>query len=753
MFLISLCLWTPSPTRAQRFDWASSFSGEDIRSGSYTIQANDIVGSFVDSAGHFYFLGTCSPWASFNFSETRMTPPEIATWPDYRPVVVGKVSPSGDLMWQRFVCDYRQCYAYALQRTGDSSFMVMIGFLVPHDQGDRLFWIDTTLTSANLDYLLLGDSTVSNLTNGFITFDLEGNVQEWHSLEVGYMDSVGRPITMERSWASYNYPQSRASVMVSNILSAETFSVDHQGNIYVVRKTNDRARHVCEPGEWSSAQARDLSIADGNISGLKIMVDGSRALYCPVTQRSALWNQQILKFSPHFDSLLASTYLFDSVHTELGTASTNIDYVTHDSQNNLYLTFTGNDIPELLNLVNSDSLQLKNPPAMANVKCIIKYSPNLRATDILQIVCRDDSSRVASPIYDPYIDIASNTIFIKGGFQWAPWDSPTFHLLHNGIEHPIDTANNMTFWIRAGLVNFNILSRGQVNSTTRPSEMFPIKTSNNRVFTQLKFLNNISFGDTILYTFFTTDYDLGFAVWDYDGHELLIDNYGCSNFYNAPTQLHVMDSAVYLGGVVYDDATFGTHVVPNYGNSTVYIAKYVDTAFMHPYVHPDPRDSQEIIWNQELSFTLDESPVSLTAFSTSGLPVTYICHDTNIAYPDGEVLHLRAEGVTQLTASQEGDGRFFPAEAVTKVLRVGGTGIVSTSRQGVQLYPNPTRDAVWFHAGGERVTEVRVTSSVGQCSRAGVHDNKINLSTLAPGIYYLTIVTDNNIYQHKITKL
>ena len=585
VFLISLCLWTPSPTRAQRFDWASSFSGTDIHSGSSTIQANDIVGSFVDSAGNFYFLGTCSPRATFNFSGIYIAPSDlnIGSWYDYRPVVVGKVSPSGDLLWHKVIWGPQNHYAFALQQTGDSSFMAMVGIKMSHNMNNRLFYLDTLLTSADAGYLLLGDSTVSNLTNGFITFDLEGNVLEQHFLEVGYLDSVGRPITMGRVSTNNRTPQA----LMSNVLSSETFSVDHQGNIYVVRKTNDRARNVCEPGEWSSAQARDLSITDGNISSLKIMVDGTRALYCPVTQRSALWNQQILKFSPHFDSLLASTYMFDSVHTELGTASTNIDYVTHDSQNNLYLTFTGNDIPESLNLVNSDSLQLKNPPAMANVKCIIKYSPNLRATDILQIVCRDDSSRVASPIYDPYIDIASNTIFIKGGFQWAPWDSPTFHLLHNGIEHPIDTANNMTFWIRAGLVNFNILSRGQVNSTIRPSEMFPIKTSNNRVFTQLKFLNNISFGDTILYTFLTTDYDLGFAVWDYDGHALLIVTYECSNFYNAPTQLHVMDSAVYLGGVVYDDATFGTHVVPNYGNSTVYIAKYVDTAFMTPYVWQD----------------------------------------------------------------------------------------------------------------------------------------------------------------------
>lgn len=45
---------------AQRFDWVKTYSGPDL-DGSET---NNIVGSFVDAEGNFYFLGEFSPSAS-----------------------------------------------------------------------------------------------------------------------------------------------------------------------------------------------------------------------------------------------------------------------------------------------------------------------------------------------------------------------------------------------------------------------------------------------------------------------------------------------------------------------------------------------------------------------------------------------------------------------------------------------------------------------------------------------------------------
>ena len=522
----------------------------------------------------------------------------LASWYDYRPVVVGKVSPSGDLMWHKVIWGPQHHCAFALQQTGDSSFMVMVGIKMSHNMNNRLFYLDTLLTSADAGYLLLGDSTVSTMTNGFITFDLEGNVLEQHFLEVGYLDSVGRPITMERVSTNNRTPQA----LMSSVLSAETFSVDHQGNIYVVRKTNDRVFRVCEPGEWSSAQARDLSIADGNISGLKIMVDGTRALYCPVTQRSALWNQQILKFSPHFDSLLASTYLFDSTYTEIqiGTRSptTKTYSMVHDSYDNLYVSYTGTQLPtDVLNIMNSDSLQLKSLTETAGSTWIVRYTQHLHATDLVQTSIFEDSQPESKMLnlIGSYIDEETNSIFLRGTFYWGSSDSTIAFLLHNSDTHTIISENRAGYWLRLDKDNLNVLSQGIVHSTARAESISSLTTFNNRIYTQAGFRNNIQFGDTVINTSQPTDHDLVFAIWDYDGHELLIEDYQLQSPENIGNQIHIMDSAVYLAGVIYDNATFGSHVVPNYGNSTVYIAKYLDgkhagewtatgTQFQVPYV-------------------------------------------------------------------------------------------------------------------------------------------------------------------------
>ena len=100
-------------------------------------------------------------------------------------------------------------------------------------------------------------------------------------------------------------------------------------------------------------------------------------------------------------------------------------------------------------------------------------------------------------------------------------------------------------------------------------------------------------------------------------------------------------------------------------------------------------------WGQELVFTLAVSPVTLTATATSGLPVGYDCSDSTIAYVEGDRLHLLREGYAWLTATQEGDDHYLPAEPVQRLLTVGNVGIATVGTDGqAKAYPNPTRGMV-----------------------------------------------------------
>ena len=140
----------------------------------------------------------------------------------------------------------------------------------------------------------------------------------------------------------------------------------------------------------------------------------------------------------------------------------------------------------------------------------------------------------------------------------------------------------------------------------------------------------------------------------------------------------------------WEDAQFDTIETHNQGASQVFIAKYIDPAFAQPYKY-----EQAIEWQQELVFTLTDNPVTLTATATSGLPVSYTCSDSTIAYVEGDWLHLVADGYAWLTATQDGDDHYFPAEPVQKLLTVGNVGIATVGADGqAKAYPNPTSGRV-----------------------------------------------------------
>ena len=106
---------------AQRFDWVKTYTGPDLN-GSET---NNIVGSFVDAEGNFYFLGEFSPSATL--CGIRLLPHEVVS-EQYKSVVVAKLSPSGLLMWHKAIYGPQSSYAYSLCPMGDTAFTVMVGF-------------------------------------------------------------------------------------------------------------------------------------------------------------------------------------------------------------------------------------------------------------------------------------------------------------------------------------------------------------------------------------------------------------------------------------------------------------------------------------------------------------------------------------------------------------------------------------------------------------------------------------------------
>lgn len=729
-------------SHAQHFEWVRTYTGEEITSG---VTTNQLKGSCVDSAGNFYILGEFSPQAQL--CGTNLLPFEVieTSHPRWQGVVIAKLSPSGELLWHKAIYNGKQgCYAHALRMVGDSCIMAMVRFYLPYSSSAsnyrNLYYLDTLLTG-NDDYLMPTDSIDDDNNTAFITLDFDGNAIERHLLRVGYLDSNGNALTINVTGSSSN-----SDKLDARPFSSETFNIDSEGNIYIIRYPND---HVIGPSY------RIWRMDDGTISALKIVVDGTHNLYYPIPYRTALWNYQIMKFSPHFDSLIDAVYMFDSALSYNVYPTFKVYSFEIDAQNNLYVNMEcGQYYPSGIRIANSNSLHLGE--STIRPTWILRYNPQLEATGLVQLSYESPSNNPSSVgilLMYPYIDNNTNSLFVPGMVDWT---ETMEHVFYN--DDTLDFANETAFWLRLDKDDLSLLSYGQARSVENGRAGVPyLAAYNNRVFAQAMFQNGMNFGDMIYNASNSGDWDRWLSIWDYGGHEveMVYHHNVCSpaNIFNSPI---IKDSILYQTGSIWEDATFGDITIHNYGYSQVFIAKYVDTAFMHPYLHPSDRQEQSIVWQQELSFNLSESPVLLTANATSGLPVVYSCGDSSIAYPDGTTLYLLQNGTTTVTASQQGDYYYFPAEPMTKTLRVSNTGIhdsqLSTLNSQISIYPNPTSDALYIIPNGEPVTALRLLSSLGRQQHVTLSNNKINLSHLPAGVYFLSITTTSNSYQFKILK-
>ena len=663
---------------AQGFDWVRTYTGQEVTSG---VTTNQLLGSCVDSAGNLYILGEFSPQAQL--CGTNLLPFEVieTSRPRWQGVVIAKLSPSGELLWHKAIYNGKQgCYAHALRMVGDSSIMAMVRFFLPYSSSAsnyrNLYYLDTLLTG-NDDYLMPTDSVTDDNITAFITFDFDGNAIERHLVCVGYLDSTGNELTGR----DIRGPSAPDKLNVKP-LSSECFNIDSEGNIYIIRSASDMV--TGSRGTWR--------MDDGTISAMKIVVDGTHNLFYPIPYRTALWNQQIMKFSPHFDSLIDAVYMFDSALSYNVHPTFKVYSFEMDAQNNLYFNMEGGQqYPSGIRIANSNALHLGD--STSRPTWILKYNSDMEATGLVQLSY--ESTATVFPqmlLLYPYIDDNTNSLFVPGAVGWA--GGTVDHFFYSDT---LNLPNQTSFWLRLDKDDLSLLSYGQARPGENGRGSVPLLAAyNNRVFAQLKFRNGMYFGDEMYNTQNYSGWDRWLGVWDYSGHTINVPIHfnvnNPDNVFNSPI---IKDSILYLTGSVYEDVTFGDITTQNHGNSQAFIAKYVDPAFAQPYVHPSDRQEQTIEWQQDLVFTLADSPVTLTATATSGLPVSYTSSDSTIAYVEGDRLHLVADGHAWLTATQDGDDHYFPAEPVQKLLTVGNVGIATVGADGqAKAYPNPTSGQV-----------------------------------------------------------
>ena len=581
--LLVFCMLFSLPAFSQHFDWVKSYSGYSRSDYPY----NHIVGSVTDSHGNLYVAGQFGKGATIDGQDLLPFTPYGSQCNTTLNAAIVKFSPDGQIMWKKVLHANQgfPCTIDEIHLVGDTALYVeSLVDIIPTGNDAYLYFYDKLITNDDTSFMIAADSLGSGVATAFSIMDLDGNFLEHHFLQIAWIDSNGAVITMDRS-GGIN-PESTRRID-NQPFHRGPFCVDSDGNIYIGQVPID---NIALLDGW-------YSIENGKLSGVIIMVDGhSRFTFYP-ENRPSVSNYRILKFSPHFDSLIQYQYVF--ADTPFWDDFSTVGRLLIDSDNNIYLCSTvGSDLG-----MSSGRVSLNGAPDMAlegkeaTMGFLIKYNSHLEPQYIRQIDYQNTPTYGYSTdnywFHSMAIDEDSNSLFVIATVEnFVPTDS----MFVEGVQ--LDANNKALFlrfdkntgcYLSYGIVPSNKFSafRGEVNRTD-------VVCKNNRVFAMPAFQNNIQWQNNEI-NIEQYKWGKGLFIWDYAGNSIqYIDFNSITPYAESGTALVLHDSILYVCGYSTSSMTMADTTLNPSGNTLAYIAKYVDTSFMTPYVHTGPQDTGDV---------------------------------------------------------------------------------------------------------------------------------------------------------------
>ena len=542
------------------FEWAKGYNSN---------MDGYIKGTVTDSLGNLYILGQVH-WASI-WDDTLSVGPPLST--QNTMVLVAKISPEGEMVWKKmFGNDVSSTFADDIKPLGDTGFAVMFddNLIIP-GYGMR-YWGDSMCNDVN--HPLISPCDTPGLRFGdssptiFMAFDFDGNVIEQHALEITFLDSDGNDF--ERSM--YQSPDSLPWLRTSRMYLT-TFDVDNDGNIYVCYR----------PGDFpDSAHYANYD----RLAATRYWVDhrlvGESTLGNNTTEET-LWYPQLVKFSPHFDTLLASRHVVQKSFSDNKTVFpfVKIDKQTNELYTRLYMNMMYGSPDDTVIIDSIVNYFICHPGACSVKGIIIIFDSTLTPHGLIDFndTLYNPTNRLAMVhMKDIEFDNDSNLVFIS-----CSLGSKNGVITYNG-----STINSMTGVVvlnKSNLMLHSVLEfpcDASGGSLPQNELMFgDLKVSKNRVFLQATFYHRINFPSGY-YISYSGNPGSALAIWDYQGN--LIDGleYHTYDYNNSSGSIALVDSNLYLVNHLATNATFGNiqYYVMSYAAC---VAKYVDPAFMDVY--------------------------------------------------------------------------------------------------------------------------------------------------------------------------
>ncbi|MCF8357958.1 MAG: T9SS type A sorting domain-containing protein [Prolixibacteraceae bacterium] len=153
------------------------------------------------------------------------------------------------------------------------------------------------------------------------------------------------------------------------------------------------------------------------------------------------------------------------------------------------------------------------------------------------------------------------------------------------------------------------------------------------------------------------------------------------------------------------------------GNYTITFDNGEDSNYSFVYIEGKftiNKASQAITFIELPEANSDNSPVQLTATASSGLDVYFESSNESVAYIERTTAIIVGSGETIITAQQDGNWNYLPAEGVTRLLTVGTSGIGWPTAYGPLCYPNPFSNAIYLNAACSNDALVQVFDTNGK---------------------------------------
>ena len=547
----------PAIGRAQHFEWAKGFSGSEF---------TFVDCSVADSLGNLYvacpFMGPLE-WDNQGLVGNDEHPFHTPN----NSFILAKITPDGEMAWKKIIMTNMGAnHPLDMKLVGDTAIVCLLHMTPALFQPYYLDFLDTLIYSAEDNPFHFENAGIVDC-NALLTFDFDGNLTEKHFLAMSYVDSADNDIT-------YTYMGNEYLYMYGFFHGA--FDIDEKtGNIYIVRDDDDYG-HL---------------FLDSSISAVKFWVDG-RHVGTVETQRDRLQGiPQILKFSPHLDTLLGTRHIYQ-YRTAFNIQGICFPYLRLDKYGHIYVTsYLDEDYLEPTFRIIVDSTQdmyFDFTEKNLDMYFLTIFDTALNPLGFVTIDDSDSSEAGGQGMYDISFDYDSNLFFISGGC--------CKNMCYRNTPINTTTTKEDAFILSFELNTFPPVLHSASKSPSKEEtvispEFMPhgnLITKDGRAYIQMEYKSPVYTPTQQFAPPTHKGWSAGLVTFDYNGNVEKIVDYNIwspvrsSGYYPSGMVLH--DSILYLTNELQQTpVTFGDiPYVPNWCDAV--IAKYVDPAFMEPLV-------------------------------------------------------------------------------------------------------------------------------------------------------------------------